>query len=175
MTQSLVLTVIGDDQPGLVRTLARVVDEHGGSWQVSRMAHLAGKFAGILRAEVPDQRVAELETALRALTPSGLHVVVEESGPAQTADTPVLRIELVGHDRPGLLRELSRALADLGVNIDELYSESRDAPMSGGLLFDAQLRVRLPHGVPVDDLRTSLEELAQEIMVDITVDDAGPT
>ena len=173
MARSLVLTVIGDDQPGLVRTLSRVVDEHGGSWQESQMARMAGKFAGILRAEVPEDRIADLEAALESLTPEGMNVVVEPAEDDGAPDRPMLLIELVGHDRPGLVRQLSQALADRGINIDELVSQSREAPMAGGLLFEARLRVRLPEGVGQDALRAGLEALAHEIMVDITVDDAA--
>lgn len=173
MDVSLVLTAIGDDRPGLVRALAAAVAEHGGSWQESRMARLAGKFAGILRAEVPRDRAAGLETALRALASAGLHVVVERSDAAAMAGRRPLRIELVGTDRPGIVRELSRALAERGVNIDELETASTPAPMSGGLLFTCRLRVGLPADVPVEDLRAALEALAHEIVVDIAVDDAG--
>lgn len=171
MHVSLVLTAIGNDRPGLVRALSAAVAEHGGSWQESSMARLAGKFAGILRAEVPAARAADLETALRGLASAGLQVVVERSAPGPAPDRRPLRIELVGADRPGLVRELSRALAERGVNIDELESESGPAPMSGGQLFTCRLRVGLPAGVAVEDLRAALEALAHEIVVDIAVDE----
>ena len=54
----LVLTLIGPDRPGLVESLAKRVTAHGGNWVESRMAHLAGQFAGILRVEVPPENVA---------------------------------------------------------------------------------------------------------------------
>ena len=50
----LVLTLIGSDRPGLVEAVAEVIAGHGGNWLESRMAHLAGKFAGILRVEIPE-------------------------------------------------------------------------------------------------------------------------
>ena len=45
---TLVLTVIGDDRAGLVNALADVVTAHGGNWERSQLAELAGKFAGIV-------------------------------------------------------------------------------------------------------------------------------
>ncbi len=44
----LVLTLIGPDRPGLVEAVAEPIAAHGGNWLESRMAHLAGQFAGIV-------------------------------------------------------------------------------------------------------------------------------
>lgn len=174
MSDSLVLTVIGDDRTGLVRSLSRVVAEHDGSWQESQMARMAGKFAGILRAEVPEDRSAALVAALRELSTDGLQIVVESGAQEEDADGAPISIELVGSDRPGIVRELSTALGDRHINIEEIRTGTAEAPMSGGRLFTAELQVRLPSGVSARQLRETLEGLANEIMVDIDIAD-GPS
>ena len=175
MQTSLVLTIIGDDRPGLVGTLSRVVADHGGSWQESQMARLAGKFAGILRAEVPQEQAAALQRALDELSADGLQVVVESSADSDPNSTVDVTIELVGSDRPGIVRELSQALVDQRVNIEEIRTGTSEAPMSGGRLFTANLRIRLPVGVSTQQLQKSLEGLANEIMVDIALDEQPTT
>lgn len=172
MSVSLVMTVIGDDRPGLVESVSQAVAAHGGSWQESRMARLAGKFAGILRVEVPAGKVDALKAELRELATGGLHIIVESGYEEVASQTRSLRLELIGDDRPGIVRDISHALAERGVNIEELETESTDAPMSGGLLFKATARVRLPEGGSIDDLREALEDLAHDLMVDIALDDA---
>jgi glycine cleavage system regulatory protein len=167
------MTVIGDDRPGLVESVSQAVAAHGGSWQESRMARLAGKFAGILRVEVPAEQVDALKAELRELASAGLHIIVEPGYEEVVGPTRSLRLELIGDDRPGIVRDISHALAERGVNIEELETESTNAPMSGGLLFRATTRVRLPEGASIDDLREALEDLAHDLMVDITLDDAG--
>jgi len=172
VSASLVLTVIGDDRPGLVESLSQAVADHGGSWQESHMAHLAGKFAGILRAEVPTERAASLEAALRQLESTGLQVVVEASHQTPGGEARVLLLELVGLDHPGIVRDISHALAARGINVDELTTELTNAPMSGELLFKARVKLRLPADTSIDDLRATLEALANDLMVDITLDDS---
>ena len=173
MSVSLVLTVIGDDRPGLVRSLSRAVAEHDGSWQESQMARMAGKFAGILRAEVAQERSSALEAALRELSTDGLQIVIE-SGDQEDSAGVAVQIVLVGSDRPGIVRELSGALGEGGINIEEIRTGTAEAPMSGGRLFTATLSVRLPTGVSTKHLRETLEGVANEIMVDIDISD-GPT
>src|SRR5688572_25761682 len=110
MQISLVMTVIGKDRTGLVESVARMVAEHDGNWLESRMCRLGGEFAGLLRVHVPAERRAALENALSKLT--DLTVVVHSDESAQPAGKPQLAtLEVVGHDRPGIVREITQALA----------------------------------------------------------------
>jgi glycine cleavage system regulatory protein len=165
----LVLTLIGPDRPGIVEAIAEPIARHGGSWLESRMAHLAGKFAGILRIEVAPEREGALVAALRALESSGLRLTIE-AGPAGTAAAarPFV-LELVGLDRPGIVREISRALVEHGVNIEELTTDRTTAPMSGELLFRSHARVSLPAGADPERLRRTLERLAGDLMVQVSL------
>jgi len=67
VASSFVLTIIGPDKPGLVERLSDTVTEHGGNWLESRMAHLGGQFAGILRVSVPESQANDLRAALERL------------------------------------------------------------------------------------------------------------
>lgn len=173
MASSLVLTVIGPDQPGLVEALSRTVAAHGGSWEASRMARLAGQFAGILEVRVPEDRTDGLFKALHGLQSRGLRVVVEESSVgAEASPHRVLRLELIGQDRPGIVRDVSSALAAAGVNVVDLSTGCTSAPMSGEMLFHASALLHHPHSRAVDELRDVLEKIAGDLMVDIQLDES---
>lgn len=166
------LTVIGDDRSGLVSALSSVIADHGGSWQRSQMARLAGKFAGIVLVAVPDHRADALIDALRPLGASGLLDVTVERGDDEepsTADRARLSLELVGADRPGIVHDISRVLAALQVSIEQLHTATREAPMVGGMLFEARATLLAPRTVVIADLQDVLEELANELMVDLTL------
>jgi glycine cleavage system regulatory protein len=167
MASYVVLTVIGEDRPGLVETLAQVVAGHGGNWLESRMSHLAGKFAGILRVSVPPQNVEALAAALGGL--QGLRVVAEPSDAPPARFRPA-RLELTGADHAGIVRDVSATLARRGVNVEELETRCADAPMSGQALFQASARLRLPPDLSVEDLRRALEGVAQDLLVDIALE-----
>lgn len=170
MSSTLVLTVIGSDRPGLVEALSDTVARHGGNWLESRMAHMAGKFAGILRVSVPPTEADALRAALTSLASTGLAVVVESGDLAAPEPAHRMRLELLGADHPGIVREIARALAERGINVEELDTESVSAPMSGEPLFRATAELQAPASLSIEELRTKLEELAQDLMVDITLD-----
>jgi glycine cleavage system regulatory protein len=168
--KTLVLTVIGDDRVGLVEAIARVVDEHGGNWEHSELAELAGTFAGVIEISVPAARVEELRAALSGLD-GLLTVAVHSTTPVATGERRHVTFGVLGNDHPGIVREISAALHAHAVGIDHLTSHTRDAAMSGGRLFEATIVARVPASVDLDAVRTELERLAAEVQVDITIED----
>jgi glycine cleavage system regulatory protein len=166
---TLVLTVIGDDRSGLVSALSGVVTDNGGSWERSHMARLAGKFAGIVVVAAPDDRVQQLLDALAPLQSQGLLEIRAEQGDEDSARGEAVRLslELVGADRPGIVHAISRALAAKDVGIEELQTVTREAPMAGGMLFEASATLLAPPGASAGELRALLEEIADELMVDL--------
>ena len=179
MLATLVMTVIGADRPGLVQMVAARVADHGGNWLESRMCRLGGQFAGILRVEVATEKRDELVNALRTLEVDGLRVIIHAEGGAILGDRKqaagdgakgaLVTIELVGNDRPGILRSVSGVFAAHGVNVEELASERVNAPMDGTVLFQARATVFVPATVKLAAVRADLERIASDLMVDLKV------
>jgi glycine cleavage system regulatory protein len=164
----VVVTLLGPDRPGLVEMVAGIIARHGGNWLESRMSRLAGKFAGILRAELPEDQVAPALAALASLESRGLKVVAEAATRAAAVAPPrTLSLELVGLDRPGIVREISQLLAANAVNVEELITNRTSAPMSGDMLFEARARVHVPADTDLASLRAGLERLAADLVVEI--------
>ncbi len=168
----LVMTVLGKDRPGLVESIASLVSSHGGNWLESRMCRLGGEFAGILRIHVPAENQVALERALSSVGSQGLSVIAQpDPGPPQAAGARLASLEIVGQDRPGIVRQISAALARQGVNVEEFSSECASAPMSGETLFKAQIRMQIPASCNVADLRTELEKIAGDLLIDVVFEE----
>lgn len=171
MNRHLVLTVISPDRPGIVQQLAKTISHHGGNWQESRMAHLAGKFAGILQLAVPEEHAAGLRQALRDLAGAGLQIVVEdaEAPPAQTHRT--WSFSVVGPDRTGIVAEIAQAFAERGISVDELETDCSSMPWSGEPLFEATGNIQVPEGVDMNQLLDQLDTIADQLAVDIRLEE----
>ncbi|MDM8350803.1 ACT domain-containing protein [Pseudomonas sp. sp1636] len=165
----LVLTVIAKDQPGLVERIALCVADHGGNWLESRMSRMAGQFAGILHVAVPAAQRAELVGALQALAAQGIRVLCDDSGSEPVGSWTSILLELVGNDRPGIVRDITRLLAEQGVNLESLNTEVMPAPMSGESLFHAEALLAVPQGLALETLQGQLETLADELMVELNL------
>ena len=169
----LVMTIISPDRTGLVEAVARAVAEHGGNWLESRLCRLGGEFAGILRVEIPAAKKSALLDALQKLQTNGLQIVVRDDAPVSAASGRQARLEIVGADRPGIVREITSALARAGVNVEEFSSEVASAPMSGEILFKAAARLQLPERCDLAALKRDLEKIAADLLVDVSFAELG--
>jgi glycine cleavage system regulatory protein len=169
MTKQLILSFVADDRPGLVDLLSGAIAESGGNWLESRMAHMAEKFAGIVRVELADANAAaSLETRLASLEKQGIRVSVSQAHSAAKPGAAAL-IELVGLDHPGIVREITHCLASRSVSIETMDTYTEAAPMGGGILFHARMEVSFPPGLDQAGLRGELEQVAAELMVDLAM------
>ncbi len=171
---TLVLTCIGPDKPGLVEALSLAIASRGANWEQSTMARMAGHFAGILLVQVSETHVNALLGDLEKLGAQGLQVIASRDRSSQTpceAPRTTANLELVGHDRPGIVRNITALLARLDVNIESLQTSCESAPMSGDLLFRATAALQIPNTLSLQDLHHQLESIAGDLMVDISLEE----
>lgn len=165
---TLILTVAGADRPGLVAAVADVVDAHAGNWENSQLAELAGTFAGVIEVSVSPDRVDAFTRALRGLDgllSVNVHTGSDDAEPAAQQIT----LTVLGNDHPGIVRDVSRILSEHALSIESMSTETRDAAMAGGRLFESTVTAAVPAGTDLGALRSGLEQLAAEVQVDITL------
>ncbi len=165
----LILSVIGEDRPGLVEQIATTVSAHEGNWLESSMAHLAGKFAGIVEISVPPDKSRALRAALSLLP--DLRIAIEESvAEREKPRGRRLTLAVVGHDRIGIVRDISLVLARHRLNVEALNTFTASAPMSAELLFHAEADLETTTELDEAALRRDLERISDELMVDLALD-----
>jgi glycine cleavage system regulatory protein len=165
MRTSLVMTLLGPDRPGLVELLSTTIAENQGNWLESRMSHLSGQFAGILRIECEESAADQLAGELRQLSSHDLAVEVIVSSTADAETRVEVEIDVVGNDRPGIVRSLAAAVAEAGGNVEDLTTRLESAPMAGHPLFHATGRVSLPADADPAVLAGAIEDLGHDLSV----------
>ncbi|MDH3902662.1 MAG: hypothetical protein OES90_05510 [Xanthomonadales bacterium] len=169
MNTSIVLTIMADDQPGIIQTVSNTLQKHGGSWTQSSMSSLAGQFAGILLASVPSENSAACRKELRGLESQGLRVIARICDEvADTEETREYTLDLVGNDRLGIVHEITTVLAKHNVNVKSLETVVEAASMGGGEIFKTKADLLVPASTDIDLLEDDIENLANDLMVDIT-------
>jgi len=172
---SLVATVTGPDRPGIVSLLSERAQGFGANWAGSRIATLAGQFAGLVHFEVPPSNADSLSAALDGLQRSGVHVAIaKQDATPVPAGRRVVKLELVGHDRLGIVSELSGSLARRRISIEDLHTEIIEGATPAEHLFRVKALLVVPESVPIDELRHALDPLTKEMTVDVDLGDQGP-
>jgi glycine cleavage system regulatory protein len=173
MSAMMVFTFIGADKPGLVEKLAQTVGSHSGNWLESRMSELAGQFAGIVSVAVSEAQLPTLRAALMELSGEEMTIVVATADHrGVNDDCRNLKLSIVGNDRPGIVREVSTALAARCINVREMDTTISSAPMSGVPQFQATARIQVPQALDLAELSRQLDAIADALSVAIDLEES---
>ncbi len=168
MNTSIVLTVIADDQPGVIEAVSSTLRKHDGNWTQSSMSSLAGQFAGILLVNLPKNKTQACLAELHGLESEGLRIIAHVSDEAPAlGKTHEYTLDLVGNDRPGIVHDITLLLANHKVNVRNFKTLVESASMGGGELFKATAQLVVPESTDIDALESDLEDIANDLMVDI--------
>lgn len=174
MTQEkefLVLSALGTDRPGIVAEVTEFLDGYGVNVEDSRMAVLGGEFALMMLVSGTPEEIARVSANVDALqAKSGLHIRPRPTNaPYQyrAAGSVPYVVHAYAMDHEGIVHAIASALSHRGVNIVSLETSTYPAPVSGTPLFRMELRMDVPHEVPIGQLRDDLERVAASENVDV--------
>ena len=157
----LVLTVVGPYDPGIVPSLSRVVADHEGNWNESQLVCLAGRFAGVVKVTVPEAQEAALVGQLEAM--EGVRFLIERGTDTSLAGE-LHEVEVTATDRAGIVRDVTAAVAAHDGQLERIHTDYVSAPMAGGVLFSARMRVRI---ADAGALEAALQRIADDLLVDL--------
>ncbi len=175
MKRQLVLTMLGPDQPGIVKQLSELLAKHDANWLESRMANLAGEFAGILRAEVDEKNYAQLTADLTGIKIGGVQFLIKDASTGsqttglQNPADKQLELEVLGTDREGIVRDITAVLALHNINVEELSTETFEAPMSSEPLFKAIAQLTATSNIDLEGVQSDIEDIANDLMTELRV------
>lgn len=167
MTSRVLISFFCDDRPGVIEQLSGLISDHQGNWLDSQLSRLGGRFAGVLQAQIPETQRDALNTALQALESVGITSSLTEAGDASNTTIDTQRLTLMGPDRSGIVRELTRALRSAGFNVRSMNTVVETAPMSGEPLFRAEATIEVNQNSRLDELEEQLETMADAMTLEI--------
>lgn len=167
MAHQFIVSFIGDDRTGIVGQLSEAVARHGGNWLESSLSQLGGKFAGLVLIELDVDQAAALEAYLAALPGGRESVRVTAAGTKGQGGEANLSLALIGPDRPGIVREVSAALASAGINVTQLETAVESAAFTGEPIFRASISAHAPAEALDSELELKIEAIADAMTLDI--------
>ncbi|WP_448213774.1 glycine cleavage system protein R [Colwellia sp. MEBiC06753] len=161
----IVISFVGNDKPGLVEKLSRLIKSHNGNWQNSSLHHLSGTFAGVIEVSATEENITNLDAALKSI--DDLTVISQITTPATEQSHSSIQLELTANDRGGIVQDISSVIHHQGGNLIKLVSKQGPAPHTGQMMFSAKVQVTVNES-QIDSLIEALENIADDLMVDIS-------
>lgn len=171
MRTDIVFTLTGTDRVGIVNDVTKLILDLGGNIESSRMARLAGAFAMLLLISLPSDQMAGLERVVQTLTAQGFKITTVQTQEPETppVDTVPYEIRVLGADHEGIIQGVARYLAQHGINIESMETQTFLAAESATPLFEMIAYVLIPSKMPAEELDTALESATKSLNVEIEV------
>ncbi|WP_440876534.1 glycine cleavage system protein R [Thalassotalea sp. PLHSN55] len=163
---NLVISFVSPDRPGLVDTLSNIVKKHQGNWQASSLHHLSNTFAGVIEISVSEENTSAIVNEIKQI--ENLEAVSTITQASAEKLQPSIVLELTANDRAGIIQEISSTVHQQGGNLLKLVTKQESAAHSGQELFKAKATITVSGDQATDNLIDALENLADDLMVDIS-------
>ena len=174
-TEKIIITLFAKDRPGIIRELSDTVLAHKGNWLESSLSRLCGQFTGIVHLEIVEDKKTDLLNAFGDLQQSGINITEQKyqsvDSQQDSESFTAIQILVEANDRPGIVEEITTALADEDINIENMDTECESASMAGYNLFRAHLFLALPESMSEEALESVLENVSDDVMVSVLIDD----
>ena len=125
--QNVIITLVGKDQPGLVETIATFVYQANGNWLASNLSKMAGQFAGIVQVQLSSEKIKEVEAKISELEYLQCVIKVDDSVHSNEQLSQI-SVDVMGNDKPGIVQEISAALAQSGASVVKMQTSCEPAP-----------------------------------------------
>jgi len=172
---SLIISVVGSDRPGIVSEISGTINSHGGNIEKSRMTRLGSDFTIIMLVTVDPKWEESLVVALQAIKELSITTKGTESNTVITSENcqdtagENCQISLSGADNEGIVKVLSKYLAEKSINIIEMDTHVSQAPVSGTPLFNLKAITSTPMDLNISDIQSDLNQIAQKLSVEIVI------
>jgi len=172
---SLIISAVGSDRPGIVSEISGVINSHGGNIEKSRMTRLGSDFTIIMLVMVDSKWEESLVVALQAIKELSITTKGTEPNTVITGENcqdsagENCQISLSGADNEGIVKVLSKYLAEKSINIIEMDTYVSQAPVSGTPLFNLKAITSTPMNLNISDIQSDLNQISQKLGVEITV------
>ena len=168
MTQSLVITAIGEDRPGIVNDLTEVLLDARLNIEDSRMSLLGGEFAIILLVSGDASSVNTITADKDSLENKlGLSILIKPTSRREQADGSVrYTIRVEGMDNPGIVHKLAAYLSQQNINIVNLQTQKGHAPHTGSPVFSVNMLVDIPAAANLEQVDAGFTKVCNELNMD---------
>ena len=162
---NIIITATGLDRPGIVSEISGVITSHGGNVEESRMSRMGSDFIIIMKVSVSQNWEESLKVSLQSI--NDLTITTKQTEVHDTSDSYKYQIDLKGADNEGIVKVLSKYLADKSINIIEMDTHITYAPISGTSLFNLKTIIILPENINSGGILTELDDISKNLGVEI--------
>jgi glycine cleavage system regulatory protein len=173
MNSTFIVNFVGKASPSTIKQLAATTHDNDGKWLISKVNFIESQVAAVIKIELPEENEEFVKNAFREIPDLLVQFIASDS--ASHDKDEIYQLRLDANDRAGVVNEITQVLDGQGINILDMDCQRVFIASGGGVsnsLFTANLAIRLPGEVDIEDVTKELESLSEDTRVILTNEEA---
>ena len=169
MNTKLIISANGPDRKGIVSEISSIISECHANIETSKMIRLDKEFAMLILIEIQTKAISKLHDSLNRIKNLSINLIETTSNNNLAAYEKKLHLYINGADNEGIVYKFSNYLSKLNINIEEINTKIKNAPVSATPLFMMDLIVGSKNKIDHSKLENELNMIAEKLGVEIKI------
>lgn len=166
MTCTFIANFVGTATPSTIKQLAAITHENDGKWLISKVNFIEDQVAAVIKVEMPLAKANVVKHAFQSYPDLMVNIVDCDTRPLK--EDTIYQLRLDANDRYGIVNDITHVLDGQGINILDMDCQRVFIAGGGGVsssLFTANMAIRLPPEIDIEDVAKELEALSEDTRV----------
>jgi len=164
MNVQILITITGLYQADLIKQLSEKTHALEGKWLTSKINHIDQQMAGLIKVEMPSDKVEVLLAYFKTL-PMNVDWVELKRLPKEKSNHFTLSID--AKDRTGLVNDISQKLSEHSIKVENMECNRIGLPDIGGTVFTSQFHIAVSDAFEEQVLISSLQSISDDLVIEI--------
>ena len=168
MRSKLIISANGLDKKGIVSKISSIIGKHNANIETSKMIRLENEFAMLILIDIQNKKIKTLTESLNKINELVVNLIETKTNENILYENK-FHLYINGADNEGIVYAFSKFLSEIDINIDEVNTKIKNAPMSATPLFMMDLIIGSKLKINEKDLNEKLNSVGEKLGVEVTI------
>jgi len=168
MRSKLIISANGLDEKGIVSKISSIIGKHNANIETSKMIRLENEFAMLILINIQNEKIKILTKSLNQINELSVNLIETQTNENILYENK-FHLYINGADNEGIVYAFSQFLSEIDINIDEVNTKIKNAPMSATPLFMMDLIIGSKSKINEKDLNEKLNSVGEKLGVEVTI------
>ena len=168
MRSKLIISANGLDKKGIVSKISSIISKHNANIETSKMIRLENEFAMLILIDIQSEKIKTLTESLNKINELSVNLIETKTNENILYENK-FHLYINGADNEGIVYAFSKFLSEININIDEVNTKIKNAPMSATPLFMMDLIIGSKSKINEKDLNEKLNGVGEKLGVEVTI------
>ena len=167
MRDKLIISASGPDRKGIVSEISSIINQCDGNIETSRMIRLEEQFSILILIEIENKNVENLKNKIKKI--ENLKIDINITNSLDKIYKNKFHLYINGADNEGIVYSFSNYFSKLNINIEEVSTSIKNAPVSATPLFMMDLIITTSEEINENKLIEDLNKISEKLGVEVNL------